>query len=127
MGGCKYVCILDDNDTSLKIVARMFERIGWCVIRCRFFTQTIHCLLDNDIAMVMTDFMLSEKHTAVELVSHIRQFERESMDSKRTPVICFSAHNNVEKAFLAAGGDLFLPKPITLEQVVAVADRFGRS
>lgn len=120
-----YVLILDDNDISLKIAYRMFTTLGWAVIRCRTADMAMQVFLDNEITLVLCDFMLG-KETAVRVVKELREFEKESMAEQPVPIIGFSSHARARNDFLAAGGTAFYEKPLTKANVMEMVSLYSK-
>ncbi|KAI9095129.1 hypothetical protein DFS34DRAFT_626771 [Phlyctochytrium arcticum] len=123
---CKTVLICDDNEISLRIVARFFKSIGWCSIKCRMADLVYPILLDNykDVELLLTDYSLSERHTALTIIKGVRQWERESQAEKPLPIVVFSAHSDVKASVISAGADLFVPKPLTLQHVTRIVANY---
>lgn len=122
---CSYVLLLDDNGISLKIAFRLFSSLGWCVIRCRTIDQAQQCYLDNELNLILTDFMLQEE-TALRLLKSVREYERESMLDDPLPIIGFSSHPKARADFLAAGGTTFYEKPLKKENVMEMISLYGQ-
>ncbi|KAI9087773.1 hypothetical protein DFS34DRAFT_380047 [Phlyctochytrium arcticum] len=119
---CQTVLIADDNELSLKIVARLFKSLGWCTILTRSANLIFPILVDNfaDVTLLLTDYSLSERITALTIIEGVRQWERESQLDKSLPIIVFSAHRDV-----AAGADMFFDKPLSLQNVNKIVAIYG--
>lgn len=121
---CSYVLILDDNNISLKIASKLFSSLGWCVIRCRTADMAFQIMLDNDVNLILCDFMLGNE-TAIRVVKELRSYERESMTEDPIPIIGFSSHPKAKSDFMASGGTDFFHKPLTKENVMTIISRYG--
>ncbi|KAI9104866.1 hypothetical protein DFS34DRAFT_663828 [Phlyctochytrium arcticum] len=124
---CQTVLIADDNELSLKIVARLFKSLGWCTILTRSANLIFPILVDNfaNVTLLLTDYSLSERVTALTIIEGVRQWERESQLDKSLPLIVFSAHRDVKTKVLAAGADMFFDKPLSLQNVNKIVAIYG--
>ncbi len=121
---CAYVAIVDDNPISLTIAAKLFNSLGWCVIRCRTADMLMQVYLDNDLTLILCDFILGIE-TAIRVVKELRNYEKESMTEDAIPIIGFSSHPKAKTDFMTAGGTDFFNKPLTKENVMTMVSLYG--
>lgn len=118
---CKYCLVIDDNQIPLKILKKVLEKAGWCVICCQSPEIVPALLMDNMVDLVITDYWMgTATHDGVKILRDLRQYVNE----RTIPVICVSAHAGSRERFLEAGGTAWYPKPFREQDIMDILRKY---
>ncbi len=119
------ILVVEDNIANQKVAARMFERLGF---RCDMVgngIEAVETLRQIPYDIVFMDCQMSEMD-GYEATRRIRQWEE---GKRHTPIIAMTAEadkSDREKC-LAAGMDDYVMKPIRMEILYEMLERFLRA
>ena len=119
------VLLAEDNPVNQKVAKRMLEKAGYCVDVASNGLEAVAMWTKSHYDVVFMDCQMPEMDgfTATE---EIRRLERSQKISSRTAIIALTAntmHGDRQKC-LDAGMDDFVPKPIPLEVLNQVLQRW---
>jgi diguanylate cyclase (GGDEF)-like protein len=110
------ILAVDDDVTSLKIVAAMLEREGHSVVQARNGREALALALESPPQMVVTDWMMPEMD-GVELCKRLRSTEA----GRELYILILTGRSEEERVVEAfeAGADDYLLKPIGAKMLLA--------
>jgi two-component system OmpR family response regulator len=110
------VCVLvvDDERTITELLTMALRLEGWTIATARSGREAIAAVKQHDPDVIVLDVMLPD-FDGLEVLHRLRAEQRD------TPVLFLTARDAVEDriAGLTAGGDDYVTKPFSLEEVVA--------
>ncbi|CAN5813493.1 hypothetical protein BH23ACT11_BH23ACT11_01730 [soil metagenome] len=119
-----HVLLAEDNPVNQKVATRMLEKLGFRIDLASNGRQVLDALEDAYYAAVLMDLHMPEMD-GYEATAEIRR--RESiLNSRHTPIIAMTANTmrgDRAKA-LESSMDDYIPKPITLDQLREVLERW---
>lgn len=108
----KRVLIVDDQEDVLRTLAALVSHGGYEVVTRSRFDAAKHLIDENPPDMLITDVRLGA-FNGLQLVLHMRQARPDS------PVLVLSAWDDaVIRQEAERAGALFLPKPVTRQQLL---------
>ena len=112
--------MIDDDITSLDIVALLFEDRGYTVQRCSSGAEALQLLDSQQFELVLIDMMMPGLN-GVDTVSEMR-----SRKLTTSPIIGFTATDDPElhRQACDAGCNKVLLKPIRSEKLIAEIEEF---
>ena len=118
------VLLAEDNATNQKVATRMLERLGCRVDVVSDGRGAVEMLEDRSYAMVFMDIQMPEQD-GYEATAEIRR--REQDRGGHIPVIALTAHAMLgdRERCLAAGMDDYLSKPVNLDSLSAMLERWA--
>lgn len=113
--GC--VLLVEDSLTVRMIVNNILEDMGLEVSQATDAKQAWKLFLQNDYDLVLTDVVLAEGTTGLELVRHIRRVEGKK---NGVPILTMSGFSDAARKIelLQEGANDFIGKPILPEELV---------
>ncbi len=108
----KSILIVDDEDIFGVILSRLLKDEGYTVSSCSKPSDAITLAQERNFEIILTDYNMPEMNGA-ELARLMRY---RFADSYIIGLSCESREN----AFLAAGADIFLDKPIDYRELLAL-------
>jgi len=117
------VLLVEDNEVNQRVAQRFLERLGCTVVLAENGEQGVQAWEREEFALVLMDIQMPvmDGYSATRL---IREQERAG---RHTPVVALTANamkGQLERC-LEAGMDGLLTKPIVLDRLREVLDRFG--
>ena len=114
------ILIIDDDITSLDIVAFLFEKRGYNVVRCSSGSSGIESVKESNPDIMLVDLLMPGLN-GVETVREIR-----SLGFEEVPIIAFTALNDPDFHEQAeqAGCDRVLTKPYPAKKLLVVIEEF---
>ncbi|HBA37739.1 MAG TPA: hypothetical protein DCY94_03365 [Firmicutes bacterium] len=116
----KNVLIVDDNKINVKIAEKLLEHFEFINVDTAFSGKdAIEMVRDKDYDLVFMDIMMPEMD-GVEALGYLRKM------NFRKPVVTLTADavEGSREKYLACGFDEYLAKPVTLEKMTEVVERF---
>jgi signal transduction histidine kinase/ActR/RegA family two-component response regulator len=119
------VLLADDHSINRTLLLRQLNLLGYAAKTAENGRQALEQWHAGGFAAVITDCSMPEMD-GYDLARHIRGIERSRGDKKRTPVIACTANalTGDAEACLEAGMDDFIPKPVGLDYLAKVMDRW---
>jgi PAS domain S-box-containing protein len=117
------VLVAEDNDVNRKVAQKYLERLGCNVHVVENGAQCVSTVREQRFDLVLMDMQMPVMD-GIEATCEIRSNER---GGKRTPIVALTANvlpGQLERC-LDAGMDDFLGKPIDVERLRDVLERFG--
>lgn len=122
LGGssARRVLVVDDDEFSQKVVARILEREGYEVIVAGSGTEALNLLRKVKPSLVLMDYMLPDQD-GVETTRRLKQ-----SDTSGIPVIMFTGQSSRDTLIrsLAAGAVDFVTKPINPQVLLAKVEKY---
>ena len=120
------IFVIDDNGISRTILRAWLVKAGFhshAVIELNDPSTAFRLLTTNysQVQIILTDVYFGGNSTiknGVELVELIRAYERDISSEKPVYILAFSGSPEIASKIMAAGCDLFLPKPLKRQQVI---------
>jgi signal transduction histidine kinase/DNA-binding response OmpR family regulator len=106
------VLVVDDNLTNLNFIADLLTPVGFEVSQCTNVLDALSAYQGKDYDLIVTDLVMPGKN-GTELINTIRRGKK----TPNIPIIVTSASAFTEDSekSLSAGANVFLPKPINIE------------
>jgi len=110
-----YALVAEDSPDSLKLLVLMLEKFGIVSDPVKNGREAYEHFAANMYDMILLDGSMPEM-SGVDAARKIREYEQAHSRS-RTPIIAVSAKafSSEKEAFLNAGADIFVEKPVTLK------------
>jgi len=115
------ILVVEDNDTLRALMLKQLETLGYCAAAVGTAVEALEKLLREDFDLVLMDISLPQMD-GLEASRRIRSIE-EIARQKRIPIVATTGFSN-RRDCLEAGIDDFLEKPIVLDRLRAVLDRW---
>ncbi len=121
------VLLVEDNDVNQQVAELMLDRLGYRVDVVADGAQALEAVKSRRYAAVLMDVQMPTMD-GYEATARLRELERRDLgrDGRRTPVIAMTANalrGDRQKA-LGSGMDDYLAKPVRLDDLAAVLDRW---
>lgn len=121
--GSKHVLVVDDSVTSLKVMAKMIQRLGHTVETAINGFDALQHLKSDIFDIVLMDINMPQMN-GLEASHEFRKLERENraMGRPYQKIIAMSGDisNTIFHEVTNAGFDAFIPKPLTEEKFLEV-------
>lgn len=117
------VLLVEDSPTNGQLVTTMLQQRGMSVEWHTTYSGAIDALEYKEFDLIITDLLLDEKHTGLELLHYIRHHTRTTISD--LPVIALTGFNDPSRRLLAfhLGADDFVSKPFSEEELLVRIDR----
>lgn len=117
------VLLVEDSPTNGQLVTTMLEQRGMSVEWHQTYSDALDVLEYKEFDLIITDLLLDEKHTGLELLHNIRHHKRPMISN--LPVIALTGFNDPSRRLLAfhLGADDFVSKPFSEEELLVRIDR----
>jgi len=117
------VLLVEDSPTNGQLVTSMLEQRGMSVEWHQTYSDALDVLEYKEFDLIITDLLLDEKHTGLELLHNIRHHKRPTINN--LPVIALTGFNDPSRRLLAfhLGADDFVSKPFSEEELLVRIDR----
>ena len=118
------VLLVDDHSTNRALLLRQLNLLGYAAESAENGREALERWHAGSFAAVITDCNMPEMD-GYELTRHIRGIESRG-GKRRTPIIACTANalTGDAEACLKAGMDDFVPKPVALDELAKVMDRW---
>ncbi|SCK22774.1 ATP-binding protein [Vogesella sp. LIG4] len=119
------VLLAEDNPTNRKLISKQFELLGYPVVLAEDGIAALHLWQRQPFALILTDCHMP-RMDGYELASTIRYYEDALEDARHIPIIACTANASQEEVNRTreAGMDDFLPKPLGLEALSAMLEKW---
>ena len=119
------ILLAEDNDINQEVAHEMICELGWDCLCVETGVQALDAVQKGGIDLVLMDCQMPQMD-GYEATSEIRQWERENTGSRRLPIIALTAHamTGDRERCLSAGMDDYLSKPLEVEKLKAVIERW---
>ena len=120
-GNTRQILIIDDRAENRDLLLKILKPLGFELAEATNGQEGLEIAISMKPDIILTDLLMPYK-TGVTMVSDLRQIP----ELKDTPVIALSASTLeiMEKKSLSVGCNLFLPKPIDEEKLLAYLQEF---
>jgi signal transduction histidine kinase/ActR/RegA family two-component response regulator len=118
------VLLAEDNEVNQRVAQKMIERLGYTVAIAPTGRAAVAALTDrSDVALVLMDCQMPE----MDGFEATRTIRRQNAFGARVPIVAMTATSmpNVRQQCLASGMNDFLTKPVRLEDLRAMLDRWA--
>jgi CheY-like chemotaxis protein len=122
-GGGGWVLAAEDNPINRLVTVRLLEELGYATATAENGRQAVEAVARGGYDLVLMDCHMPEMD-GFAATAEIRR--REEVGSRHTPIVAVTADalsGDAERC-LAAGMDDYLAKPVTLERLAAVVERW---
>jgi signal transduction histidine kinase/CheY-like chemotaxis protein len=119
-----HVLLAEDNAVNQMLAARVLEKYGHRVTVTTNGRQALAALEQENFDVVLMDVQMPEMD-GFEATAAIRL--REQGTGRHLPIIAMTAHamRGDQERCLAAGMDGYIPKPIRVQELIALLERFS--
>ncbi|MFC3625905.1 ATP-binding protein [Vogesella amnigena] len=119
------VLFVEDNPTNRKLVGKQFELLGYPLHMAEDGVAALQQWQKQPYALILTDCHMPNMD-GYELARTIRYYESALEDARRIPIIACTANASQEEVDKTreAGMDDFLPKPLGLESLRSMLDKW---
>jgi CheY-like chemotaxis protein/anti-sigma regulatory factor (Ser/Thr protein kinase) len=120
------ILVAEDNPTNQLVAVRLLESLGYVVETVETGQQAVEALRQRRYALVLMDCHMPELD-GFAATAAIRQQEHEAGQGQHTPIVALTADalaGDVQKS-RSVGMDGHLTKPVTLERLAAVVERWS--
>ena len=123
MGPGSQVVVVDDDPSSAKAIAALFEKCGSRALISRGAAETVQMALDPEVALVAIDLSMPDLN-GYEVLALIRSHEL-TRKAPSVPALTITGHTAVQDRArsLAAGFIAHLGKPVRLDAISAALAR----
>ncbi|PYS51055.1 MAG: hypothetical protein DMG13_19555 [Acidobacteria bacterium] len=122
--GTMKILLVEDTDDSRVLFRSMLEKLGHDVIEATNGREAVQVAVEQSPDLVLMDLSMPEVDgfQATGALRAIRSFVQ-------MPIIVFSAYsaNQYREKALAAGCDLYLQKPVDLDELSTALKKFARA
>ena len=120
-GDSRTILVVDDRWENRSVVTNLIDMIGFHVIEAVDGEDALHKIQTNLPDLIITDIMMP-KMDGFQLIRHLRQ----TNEFKQIPIIVSSASvSNLERhQSIDSGGDYFLPKPISVQELLQTLQHY---
>jgi two-component system, cell cycle response regulator DivK len=115
------VLIVEDNEKNMKLVHDVLQAMGYSPLEATSAEQGLVLAAENTPALVLMDIQLPDLDGS-EALRRLRDDERTAV----IPVLALTAQamEGDRERFLAAGFDGYLSKPVDVDELIAVVERY---
>jgi two-component system cell cycle response regulator DivK len=115
------VLIVEDNEKNMKLVRDVLLAMGYSPLEATSAEQGLVLAAENTPALVLMDIQLPDLDGS-EALRRLRDDER----TAAIPVLALTAQamEGDRERFLAAGFDGYLSKPVDVDELIAVVERY---
>ncbi|WP_174873101.1 ATP-binding protein [Vogesella oryzae] len=119
------VLFVEDNPTNRKLTIKQFGMLGYPLEVAENGVEAMHCWQRQAYALILTDCHMPQMD-GYELARTIRYYESALDDARHIPIIACTANTSQEEVEKTreAGMDDFLPKPLGLEALAAMLEKW---
>ena len=117
-----HLLLVEDNVVNQKVATRMLEKLGYRVDVAANGLQAVEALSRSQYDLVLMDCQMPE----MDGYEATRRIRTEEGDHRHTPIIAMTAAATKadENKALAAGMDEFVTKPIAIEALAGIVERW---
>ncbi len=117
------VLLVEDSPANGQLVKAMLEQRGMSVDWHLNYYDALEAVEFKEYDLIITDLLLDEKHTGLELLHNIRHHKNTAVSS--TPVVAMTGFNDPSRRLLAfhLGADDYVSKPFSEEELLVRVDR----
>lgn len=115
------ILLVEDNFINQKVAYTLLIKAGHNVALAKDGAEALSLAKEKDFALILMDVQMPIMG-GIECTKKIREFERQTLDRKNTPIIALTAHamkGDLEKC-LQAGMNGYLSKPIKKDELLEV-------
>lgn len=115
------ILFIDDDPMTLETLKRSIELFGHQAVLARSGEQAQELVVEQTPDLIMTDMNIPD----MDGISLVKQFKQDPQTAQ-IPVVVLSASPEIDagEISLAAGAEEFLTKPVRLEKLQSVIDRY---
>jgi CheY-like chemotaxis protein len=119
---CRSILVVDDDADVREAVADVLADEGYGVTGVASGREALKHLKDHlRPSLILLDMMMPEMDGWL-----LRQELKKSPDLASIPIVILSAHGDVRDAALALGAVDYLRKPLSIESLLEIAERYCR-
>ena len=122
---CARVLITDDIETNLKVAEGLMALYRMQIDTCRSGPETLDLVRRNRYDILFIDHMMPDMD-GLETTNLIRRIPSDDAYYKNLPIVALTANvaEGAKEMFLRSGADDFLGKPIEIEKLNAILERW---
>ena len=119
---CRQILIVDDDEDVRDAVADVLADEGYGVTGVSSGREALQHLQDHMLpSLILLDMMMPEMDGWL-----LRQELKKSPDLASIPIVILSGHGDVRDAALALGAVDYLRKPLRMDSLLEIAERYCR-
>ena len=119
---CRQILIVDDDEDVRDAVADVLVDEGYGVTGVSSGREALQHLQDHVLpSLILLDMMMPEMDGWL-----LRQELKKSPDLASIPIVILSGHGDVRDAALALGAVDYLRKPLRMDSLLEIAERYCR-
>lgn len=117
------ILIVDDNDMNRSLAAEMLEEIGADTVAASSGKEAIETLKNHHFDLILLDQMMPE----MDGVETLKEIKAKKL-AKDTPIVVLTADSvaGSREKYIALGFDDYLPKPMYIDSVLALLEKFNK-
>lgn len=115
------ILVVEDDDTLRLLATKQLARLGYIAHSAADGEQAVSRVRENEYTLILMDIQMP-RMDGIEATCAIRESEK-TAKSSRVPIIAMTANPDRDRC-LEAGMDDFVFKPVMLEQLQSVLDRW---
>ncbi len=119
----KRVLLVEDNEINRIVISAMIEKLGCKVTLAENGKQGLKKLKDQDYDLILTDCLMPEMD-GFKMTSVIRTLEEKTKREMKIIALTASVLPGDREKCLSAGMDDYLSKPVNLEELRAVLEKY---
>ena len=118
------ILVVEDNELNQKVAVSMLEKLGYAADVAANGRRALEALVESHFDLILMDCQMPEMN-GFQAAERIRQVEQASPLAP-VPIIAMTANamNGARDLCLRAGMNDYLPKPVTLESMRAILERW---
>ena len=114
----KWIAVVEDDPTTLRMMQEILESVGYGVLTCTNGAALEAALQDLPDLIILDVLLLNED--GLELCRRVKTDRR----TQHVPVVLYSVKRISTEGLEASGADSFLKKPFHLEELLALVHRY---
>jgi CheY-like chemotaxis protein/HPt (histidine-containing phosphotransfer) domain-containing protein len=120
------VLVVEDNEVNRRLAVKQLERLGYAAVAAAGGAQALEALEESPVSLVLMDIQMPDMD-GYETTRRIRALE--ASRGQRVPIVALTANARTSDRDegIAAGMDDYISKPVMLETLRGVLERWAGS